>query len=365
MGRCLHVVSGDLWAGAEVSAFNLIRELKGRSGMQVHAIVLNEGSLHARLVEAGVPTRLLPESRLSFPLLLREGLEEARRLRPDVIHSHRYKEHLLGSVLSIAAKAHHVRTAHGLPPAVEWQGGLLGAGSLVDDMVSDWTGSTWIAVSSDLARRLDGMRRRVHVVPNGLPAEAPPARRDLLQAEFGDAEASWLVGFVGRLEHVKRPDRFLRILSMLPESVAGRRLRGVVIGDGALRRDLEAQASGVGLSSRVRFLGAREDGEGLVGGLDTLVIPSDHEGHPMVLLEAMRAGVPVVASSVGGIPEVLGQAPWVVPPEDETRMASAVERLLADPDESTAWSSVLKKRFAARYTIATTADRVLEVYADA
>lgn len=362
---CLHVVSGDLWAGAEVSAFNLIRELQGRSGMQVHAIVLNEGSLHARLVGAGVPTRLLPESRLSFPLLLREGLGEARKLRPDVIHSHRYKEHLLGSVMSIAAKAHHVRTAHGLPPAVEWQGGLLGAGSLVDDIVSDWTGSTWIAVSAELARRLDGMRRRVHVVPNGLPAEVPPAKRDALQAEFGDAEASWLVGFVGRLEHVKRPDRFLRVLSMLPESLGGRRVRGVVIGHGTLRKDLEAQVAHAGLAGRLRFLGPREDGERLVGGLDVLVVPSDHEGHPMVVLEAMRAGVPVVASAVGGIPEVLGRVPWSVAPDDERGMASAVLRLLSEPESRQAWSRELRACFAARFTIAATADRVLEVYADA
>jgi glycosyltransferase involved in cell wall biosynthesis len=85
----------------------------------------------------------------------------------------------------------------------------------------------------------------------------------------------------------------------------------------------------------------------------------------MVLLEAMRAGVPVVASAVGGIPEVLGRSPWIVEPEDERGMASAVARLLAEPDARDEWSRRLAARFASRYTIAATADRVLEVYADA
>jgi glycosyltransferase involved in cell wall biosynthesis len=359
------VVSGDLWAGAEVSAFNLMQELCARDGVRVQAIVLNEGPLHDRLVEAGVPTRLLPESRLSFARLMREGLGEARKLRPDVVHSHRYKEHLLGSAMSLASGAIHVRTAHGLPPELEWRGKLLGAGSLVDDAVSGWTGSTWIAVSSDLARRLDGVRRRVHVVPNGLPAWAPPAKRDVLQDAFGDGEPSWLVGFVGRLEGVKRPDRFLRILSALPERMGGRRVRGIVVGEGALRGELETQIRDLGLGPRLRLLGARADGERLVGGLDVLVVPSDHEGHPMVVLEAMRAGVPLVASAVGGIPEILGRAPWVVPPEDEPAMAEAVRGLLSDPERARAWAGTLRAAFASRYTIAATADRVLEVYAHA
>jgi glycosyltransferase involved in cell wall biosynthesis len=356
-------VSGDLWAGAEVSAFHLIRELAARRDVSVHVLVLNDGVLHARLSAEGIPTKLLPEGRLGFSAILRAGLTEARRIRPDVIHSHRYKEHLLGAIVSLRTGTAHVRSAHGLSPELAWEGKLVGVGAKVDEMMSDWMGSTWIAVSSDLGRRMDGLRRRIHVVPNGLPGRALPPVREVLEQAFGAPEPSWYVGFVGRLEPVKRPDRFLRLVALLPERIAGRAVRAVVVGDGSMRSLLEKEIAGSALRSRVRFLGSRPDADRIVGALDVLAVPSDHEGHPMVLLEAMRAGVPVVCSAVGGIPEVLGEAPWVVAPGDEEGMASATARLLSEPDSRESWTGHLQETFRSRYTIAGTADRVLEIYA--
>jgi glycosyltransferase involved in cell wall biosynthesis len=76
----------------------------------------------------------------------------------------------------------------------------------------------------------------------------------------------------------------------------------------------------------------------------------------------MRSGVPIVATRVGGIPEVLGEVPWVVPPEDEVLLARAVTALLTDDDARHRWSAELETRFRDRYTVAAAADRVLQVY---
>jgi glycosyltransferase involved in cell wall biosynthesis len=114
----------------------------------------------------------------------------------------------------------------------------------------------------------------------------------------------------------------------------------------------------------VAFLGHRDDAESLISGLDVLVVPSDHEGHPMVVLEAMRAGVPIVATRVGGVPEVLGNSRWVVSPNAEHGLSQAVQELLANSAQRQAWAEALRNTFRQRYTIETMADRVLSVYHD-
>jgi glycosyltransferase involved in cell wall biosynthesis len=360
--RSLHILSGDLWAGAEISAFNLMDELCRRDAGSVRALVLNDGVLSARLKKANILTTVLPENRMSFPRLVSAGLSSVREWRPDVIHTHRYKEHLLGTFLGTWTGARQVRTAHGLSPSPSWGGGVGGWISLLDGAVGDWVGSTWIAVSHDLARRLSGLRRSVYVVPNGLPERVPAADRASLDGAFSASEPAWYVGFVGRLEAVKRPDRFLRVIAHLPNRIGGRSVRAIILGDGSLKASLREELRGSRIEDRVRLLEGREDGERIVGALDALVIPSDHEGHPMIVLEAMRAGVAVVGSAVGGLPEMLGTPPWLLPAHDERGMADALRALLEDGDLRHTWSQRLRELFHERYTIRHAADRTLAVY---
>jgi len=360
--RCVHVFSGDLWAGAEVATVRLVQELARRPGVEVRVVTLNDGAPAAALRQSGICVDVFSEARMGFTAISVATICLARAWKPDVIHSHRYKEHLIAATSAAACGAAHVRTAHGLPPMLAWEDRVVGLGGLLDSALSNWVGSHWIAVSAELARNISGMRRDVRVIPNGLPPEVPPpARRELLEA-FGLSEPVRVLGFVGRLEEVKRPDRFIRILRALPPIIAGVPVVAVLVGDGSLRQAVSRLVSLERLERRVRMLGAVDDGDRIVGALDVLVIPSDHEGHPMVLLEAMRAETAVVASRVGGIPEVLGSVPWVVPPTNESAMAEAVRRLLENGDERAAWCRTLRQSFTERYTIATTVDRTLAFY---
>lgn len=169
---------------------------------------------------------------------------------------------------------------------------------------------------------------------------------------------------MGRLEQVKRPDRFIRIVRMLAPVIAGVPVVAILVGDGSLRQAMSRLVSLEHLENRLRMLRAIDDGDRIVGALDVLVIPSDHEGYPIVPLEAMRAGTAFVASRTGGIPEVLGSVPWVVPPTNESGMAEAVRRLLENGDEREAWCRALRRSFTERYTIATTVDRTLALNRD-
>jgi glycosyltransferase involved in cell wall biosynthesis len=359
--RCLHVISGDRWAGAEVATLHLLVELIRGGRAEILAAVMNEGELARRLRLAGVRTVVLDE-RLGFARLANDFVREARRFEPTIVHSHRRKEHVLGALASIACNASHVRTQHGITEAPRGGWKTL-TGRALDRLASALVACDWIVVSEELRRRV--RTTSVHVVRNGLPETAPAARRDLLEAAFGDGAASLIVGFVGRLEQEKRPDRFLRVLAGLPARIGGRFVRGVVIGEGRLRERLERMAGELGLRSRLRLLGERTDADSLLGALDLLVIPSDREGHPMVLLEAMRAGVPVVASQVGGMAEVLEGSGLLASPEREEAMTDRVRELLSSDAERAATAERLEAEFADSYTIEITAERVLRIYAAA
>jgi glycosyltransferase involved in cell wall biosynthesis len=362
--RCLHIISGDLWAGAEVATLHLLAELRTRRGVDLEVVIFNRGELQTRLADLGISTTVLDERVHSIPALAGAVSALARAWRADVVHSHRYKEHVVGAVAALRSGAFHVRTAHGEDMGVGWDGRLVGMGPLVDRALGWLTGGTWITVSGELGEGLRGFRRTVHVVGNGLPDEPPTPRRSALVDSFGDGRPAWYVGFVGRLEPEKRPDRFVRAFAELPAEIEGRTARGVLLGSGSQDARLRGTVRDLGIEDRVRFLGHRANGDSILAGLDVLVIPSDREGMPMVLLEAMRSGVAVVACRVGGMGEILGETEYVVRPEDERSMTSAIRTLLEDRGKREAWSEALRSLFLDRCSIRRVADRVLEVYAE-
>lgn len=201
------------------------------------------------------------------------------------------------------------------------------------------------ATAGELVR--DYGARRVGVLPNvtgGLavaPAPVPgfePAAGDLL--------------FVGRLRIRKGVEVALEAIATLARE--GRRVRLLVAGDGEHRDRLEARAGELGLGAdRVRFLGRVSAGQvrWLLERTEALVVPSIYEGMPLVVLEAMSAALPVVASRVSGIPEVVvdGETGWLVPPEDPPALAAALAALLDDSAERTRRGAAGRARCAELY----------------
>jgi len=185
------------------------------------------------------------------------------------------------------------------------------------------------ATAAELAR--DYGARRLAVLPNvtgGLEISPQPVPR------VAGGEGHLL--FVGRLRIRKGLEVALEALATLREQ--GRPARLLIAGDGEHRAPLERRAAALGLGSdRVGFLGRASAGQvrTLLAGAAALVVPSTYEGMPLVVLEAMAAGVPVVASRVSGIPEVVldGETGWLVPPEDPAALASALAHVLGDAAE--------------------------------
>jgi glycosyltransferase involved in cell wall biosynthesis len=176
------------------------------------------------------------------------------------------------------------------------------------------------------------------VIPNGvdLPPPPTPERRRTLRESLGAGDGTLLLGQVGHVTPLKGVDRGLEALARL--AAAGRPVRLAVVGedpdDGQVhRRRFEALARDLGVADRVLFTGYRRDAVALLGAVDVLLHPSRRESFGRVLIEAMAQEVPVVASRVGGIPEVVqdGREGYLVDPEDPGALAARVAELLDRP----------------------------------
>jgi glycosyltransferase involved in cell wall biosynthesis len=176
-----------------------------------------------------------------------------------------------------------------------------------------------------------GRPGQIKVIPLGLDLNVfadHASRRARFREELGIDDETILVGIVGRLTEIKNHQMFLNSVARLKDQSA---LRFVIIGDGALRQNLEAHARSLGLESKVIFAGGRRDPEYFYPALDIVALTSLNEGTPLTLIEAMANARPVVATSVGGVVDLLGEDRGIrVPPRDEEAFAASLLKLAGD-----------------------------------
>ena len=238
---------------------------------------------------------------------------------------------------------------------------------------SAWWCSRWaysqakhvIAVSREIKRRLveqDGVPfDRVSVIMNAVSA----APDQFIAGEPnlpGVPRSCPLVGVAARLQ----PEKGVAYLLEAAATILRRwpQVHFLVIGDGPEREALQAYAERLGMQKHVHFLGFRQDARALVGSLDILVVPSLSEGTPLVTLEAMAAGVPVVASAVGGIPEQIRhqREGLLVPPANAQALGEAVLQLLNNPSRMQRLGQAGKQRVLSQFRLETMVQQTEDVY---
>lgn len=352
--RILHVASGDLWAGAEVQAFTLLVHLARLPDTEVAAVLMNSGLLADKLRSVGVPTYVFEEQKtLSVELFIRLR-KVLRTWRPDVVHTHRRKENILASLANRSCNdVPSVRTVHGADEHFAGAG-VRGARQRALTGLDRWCGRALQQRIIVVTRELGGCLRgefppeRIVVIENGVDFEALDQQRGV--AEFRLAEPDAIhIGIAGRLVAVKRVDIFLESASLLRQKDSGRKWRFHVFGDGPLRPDLEAQARGLRLDDSVTFHGHRDDIATCLAGLDAVVMCSDHEGMPMLALEAAALGVPTVAHAVGGLLEVV-PTEFQVTRHDGLGYKDGIERAVCADGRSIAerHAAAIRVRFSAQ-----------------
>jgi glycosyltransferase involved in cell wall biosynthesis len=281
-----------------------------------------------------------------------------RSFRPHIVHTHTAKAGALGRLAAwltgvpVVVHTYHGHVFHGY-----FSRPMTSLFLAVDRMLARST-SRLLAVSESVKRELIRYRiggpGQVTVQPLGLDLTAflgCQVHGGELRRELGVDSRRPLVGIVARLVPIKRHEDFIAASALLAARIPEARF--LVIGDGERRTELEVLVRKKGLGERVRFLGWRHDLDRIYADLDVVVLTSANEGSPVSLIEAMAAGRPVVATEVGGVPDlvehgvngVLGRA------GDPSATAEAIAALLADPERRRVMGEAGRKRVRDAYTI--------------
>jgi glycosyltransferase involved in cell wall biosynthesis len=282
--------------------------------------------------------------------------EHCREMDPYVIHTHGYLPDVLSRLLMRSVRAPRVSTVHGF------------VGGTRRGRLYEWLQCRAyrridaVAVSRKLASDLVSRgvpETRVHVIPNaGVPSESPLSR-DVARRRLDVSNEVFSIGWVGRVSHEKGLDVLLEAL----KEVCDLPVRLTIVGDGSGRGELEQLSSRGALHSVVRWAGVLPDPPGLLAAFDVLVLSSRTEGTPMTLLEAMGAGVPIVATAVGGIPDVItGEHGLLVPPEDPTALAVAIRAVYNDRAAATRRAEAARFRLNTDFSVNSWLDRYDRLY---
>jgi glycosyltransferase involved in cell wall biosynthesis len=359
--RVTHVVEDLGLGGLERIVQSLVRNVDRRR-FEVEVVCARRGGALVQEIDAmGTRVRVLG-LRSYYPREILKAARGLRLTRPQVIHSH---GHFAGVVARAAA------VLAGVPALVHHLHTLddtLRERHLILERWLARSTSRILCCSRAVERYAhDRMRlppERLLTIHNGI--DPPPASgRDEARARL-DRPAPPVLGCVGGLSPHKGQAVLLRACALLSGGDGPRSI--VLVGEGTERGRLEALSRELGLRERVAFLGERADARSLLPAFDLVVVPSVvREGLGLAALEAMDAGVPVVASSLGGLPEVVdeGRTGFLVPPGDPGALAQAILRVLRLPDRGSSLGEAARWRVEAEFRAAAMAKRVEAVYQEA
>ena len=366
--KIIHIASGDLWAGAEVQLFTLVSTMQKKMNWPTTIILLNHGRLQQELETIGLNVIVLDETKLNSMQILWQLLRIIRRQKPDVIHTHRNKENVLGSLAALLAGGIPcLRTIHGAPehPVKPWQIVKRLNWSL-DKLCGQFLQKKVIAVSSELAENLRRSydQKKITVIENGINIDITrSACPDRLRYENKSGDP-FKIGLAGRLTAVKRVDLAIMTAAWLRKNYPAIKAEFYIYGDGPLRQELELLSQTLDTAEIVRFLGHVDHIHKKLCELDALLLTSDHEGLPMIALEAMAIGVPVIAHATGGIPQLLdnGNCGYLVNNQDAANYAESISFLATHRNDAKQKVAAAYSRIDSYYSASTNARKYAELY---
>lgn len=356
----IQVISTGGLYGAERCLLELAAYLQ-EQGWRSHIIAvegLGAEPLVARAKSMNLSAEAFAQGRLGVRDIIRRLREELARHPAGIVHSHGYKPDILLSLPGVARGWRRFSTCH------TWYR-------------ETWKMRTWefldkrvlrnfdgvVAVSSHIEQELHAARvpaAKIRKIDNGI--EAPrrdPALGAAIRQEFRIAADAPVVVQLGRLASAKRNDIVIDSLAKLPASA-----HAIFAGDGPERAALEQRVAAAGLGARVHFAGYRTDILGFLSAANVLAISSDHEGLPIVLLEAMAAECPVVSTRVGEIGHVLrdGEDAWLVPAGNVELFAAALAQACSQPQLAAQRARSARAVFELKHSRAAMGRQYLELY---
>jgi glycosyltransferase involved in cell wall biosynthesis len=329
---------------------------------QAEAALIRDSWLGTALQGRGIPvTMLRNDSSLS---VVRDLARLIRERQVSILHTHEFFMNTLGLVVSRWTGIPVVATVHGknyYTDRLRRRAAYRVVGKFASQVV---------AVSEDVRRllveRIGIPIDRIRVVPNGVPVDEQPSgeKISVLRRSLGLEPDSRVVGTVGSLYPVKG-HKFLidgapHVIRRFPHVIF------LIVGRGGLREELEGHVQQLGVARHFRFLGHREDVRDLLALCDVFVLPSLSEGMPLALLEAMGAGVPSVATRVGGVSEVVehGKTAMVVSPGNSQALADSINTLLEDRTLAKEMGESARQVVARRFCLTGMVQAYREIYSE-
>jgi glycosyltransferase involved in cell wall biosynthesis len=362
MSMCIvHVLSSFGMGGQERVAFDLAvgQREAGHDAVAVSLAPDDEGPLGEEFRRAGVDIVHLPK-RSGFDVRLPWELGQLfRRRGATVVHTHNPQPLIYGGAPAKLAGAALVHTKHGVNPdngRRVWM--RKAAGRLTDAFVAVSEPTAAVARSE---KECDGDKLRV--IPNGIDLTRfgrDPEDRAAIRRDLGIPAQAWVVGTVGRLWPEKGHPFLLRAI----EPLLGRDFHLIIAGDGPEAGGLARAVSALSTPGSVHLLGARKDIPRVIAAFDTFVLSSVREGLPLVIPEAMAAGLPVVSTAVGGIPQVVadGETGYLVAYDDDAALRDRLEYLSDDPERARSLGRRGREVALARYSCRRMVDDYLTLY---
>jgi glycosyltransferase involved in cell wall biosynthesis len=372
--RLLWLIDSFNVGGAESLAVTFARRAD-RSRIELFVAALGSvggNPLEKEFRDAGVPTINLGARSLRDPAAFRRLVEFVREHRITLVHAHLTYAAIWSAWLSRATGVPSLASLHVAVSATQGveRSRLRRAAVTVRDWIMCFALRRWssgvIFVSgflrAEYASRLHGAS--AHVVHNGIEVERfardRTEARSRIERELGVPDAVPLLVSVTVLRAGKGIDVLLRALCEVPDAHL------VIIGDGPMGHDWRRIAEEAGVAGRVHWAGHRRDVDALLAGFDLFVHPSLDDAFPTVLLEACAASLPIVASAIGGIPEIVndGENGMLVTAGDETKLGAAIRSLLADRTRMERMSEAARRLARERFSVEAWMARLDRVYAE-
>lgn len=323
-----HIISGDLWAGAEVVDYHLLKKLKSYNNISLSVILFNEGKLASEIRSLGIDVDIVDETQKNFLHVIMDIGKILVRKSPDIIHSHRYKENIVAFLSSkFKSGIRLVSTQHGMPESIgmNTRNKYLFLQKINLYLLSK-SFCKVIVVSEDMQRIFTnkyGFRdENISVIHNGTDVpNHPPIMRE---------KSVFVIGSMGRIYPVKDFPLMVEVAKEVYKETD--KIHFVLAGDGPDKAKILDLIKRYELGNIFRLKGFVENTPSFYCNLDLYINTSLHEGIPMSILEAMSYNIPIIAPNVGGMKEILnnGIEGYLVDGRDPKIFADKCLRLYED-----------------------------------
>ncbi len=354
--------TGEIYGGVEQFVYTFSKYLKKTTDIDFIVILFNNGLLYEKLKAENIETYIIPGS-LKYDFTVVKKITRLFKERNiNIVHTHGYKANILCSIAAKMSKAKVIKTEHGRQEPSKGMGFFKMSFNLyLDRLISKHICDSIVFVSRDIQRHFNKayLNKKQRVIYNGI--EPISVSESASIAEIDDKYFN--IGIIGRITEVKGHLYLLKAMTMLNHIDD---LRLYIFGEGPLKKACEDYCNSNGIAGKVNFMGFKNNIYDYMNKLNLLVMPSLHEGLPYTILEAMYLKVPVIASSVGGLKEIIDNNTngFLVTPQDIGSLSSAIKHVRQSKDIRENFMNNAFNKVCSQFSIEHMTEKYVNVYSE-